>query len=343
MSQPNTTSPETDEGGPMRTHALTLIPARFLFAIATATVVLISLIAASGDASAAGSPGAAYTISNDAAGNAVLVLERASDGTLSPAATFDTGGLGSGGGLGSQGAVVLSQNNQLLFVVNAGSNEISALRVNPHGLSLLGTVDSGGIQPISLTVHGDLLYVLNAGGDGSITAFNVSAEGELTQVAGSTRALSSNAAGPAQVQFSPDGQFLVVTEKATNKISTYTVGEDGLATGPNVQQSAGATPFGFDFDNKGHLIVSEAFGGAPNASAVSSYSLSGGGDLSVITASAGDTESAACWIVVTKDGRFAYTTNTGSGSVSGYRIAADGRLALLDADGVTGVTGLGTA
>src|SRR5713226_2181895 len=162
MGCPNTT------GGPMRTQALTLIPAKLVFTLATTAVVLVFLLTG-GSAAAAGSPGAAYTISNEAAGNAVLVFERAADGTLTSRETFATGGLGSGGGLGSQGTVVLTQNNQFLFVVNAGSNEISSFHVRPHGLSLIDTVDSGGLQPISLTVHGDLLYVLNAGGDGSIT------------------------------------------------------------------------------------------------------------------------------------------------------------------------------
>ena len=57
--------------------------------------------------------------------------------------------------------------------------------------------------------------------------------------------------GPAQVEFSPRGNLLVVTEKMTNKIDTYTVGRRGLAEGPMVHNSVGITPFGFEFDRRG--------------------------------------------------------------------------------------------
>lgn len=315
---------------------------RALVAIAVAAVVAW-LAAAPGAAHAVGSAGAVYTISNDPAGNSVLVFDRAADGTLTAAGQVSTGGLGSGDGLGSQGAVVLSQGGRFLFVVNAGSNEISSFRVLEQGLRLVDTVSAGGTRPISLTVKRDLLYVLNAGLTGNITGFTVSVKGELTPIAGSTRPLSSGSSDPAQIQFSPDGRLLVVTEKATNRISTYVVDADGLATGPNAQASAGTTPFGFAFDQRGRLFVSEAFGGAPDASAASSYSISSSGVLTPITASAGTTETSACWLVVTDSGRFAYVANTGSGTISGYRINQDGSLTLLDVDGETGITGPGTA
>jgi 6-phosphogluconolactonase (cycloisomerase 2 family) len=51
------------------------------------------------------------------------------------------------------------------------------------------------------------------------------------------------------------------------------------------------------------------------------------------------TETAACWVVVSNDGRFAYTTNAASNSVSGYRIGFDGDISLLDHNGRTGLTG----
>jgi 6-phosphogluconolactonase (cycloisomerase 2 family) len=142
------------------------------------------------------------------------------------------------------------------------------------------------------------------------------------------------------VSFDPEGELLVVTEKNTNLIDLYEVGQNGRASGPSTHPSSGATPFGFAFDKRDHLIVSEAFGGAPDQSAVSSYEEDDEA-LEPITVSAGTTETAACWIVVTDNGRFTYTTNTGSGSISGYRISHDGELTLLDADGRTGVTGPG--
>jgi 6-phosphogluconolactonase (cycloisomerase 2 family) len=288
-----------------------------------------------------GNAGAVYTSTNSPTGNEVLVFPRARDGSLGAPTAFATGGLGTGGGLGNQGAVVLSHNNRRLFVVNAGSNEVSVFAVTHRGLELLDRVASGGIRPISVTVHRRLVYVLNAGGTGNIAGFELDGRGKLHPIASSTRPLSSAAADPAQVEFSPDGGVLVVTEKMTNKISTYTVAANGLATGPNAQQSEGDTPFGFAFSRAGTLVVSEAFGGAPDASALSSYNVSAGGSLSVISPSVGTTETAACWVVITRNGRFAYTSNTGSNSISGYGLSRAGELTLLDADGVTATTGSG--
>jgi 6-phosphogluconolactonase (cycloisomerase 2 family) len=295
-------------------------------------------------ATGGGRIGAVYTLTNEAGGNAVAAFNRGPDGALTPAGIYPTGGLGSGGALGSQGAVVLSENRRLLLAVNAGSDEITSFLVAKDGsLAWADRIGSGGDLPISVTIHDDLVYALNAGGTGNISGFTVSNHGSLAPLPGSTRSLSGGASGPAQVQFNPRGTVLVVTEKATSLISTYTVGSHGIANGPNVQPSAGATPFGFDFDKRGRLFVSEAFGGAAGASATSSYDLSPSGTLSVVSPSVGTTETAACWVVVTGNGRFAYVTNTGSGTVSGYAIGRHGSLTLLDPDGVTALTGAGSS
>ncbi|MCI0445168.1 lactonase family protein [bacterium] len=289
--------------------------------------------------------GAVYTMSNAVSGNEILVFSRAADGTLTPAGSFPTGGLGTGSGLGNQGGVVLSRNGKFLFVVNAGSDEISVFSVKPNGLTLRDKISSGGRRPISITVNGDIVYVLNAGGSvgdsDNITGFIIEGKGNFEPIVGSTRPLSAASTGPAQIEFSRDGSVLVVTEKDTNIISTYTVDDDGIAAGPNVKPSVGATPFGFAFGKRDQLFVSEAFGGAPDASAVSSYEVSDGGNLQVISASVGTMETAACWVVITKNGRFAYVTNTGSSTISGYQINQDGSIALLDSDGVTATTGAG--
>jgi 6-phosphogluconolactonase (cycloisomerase 2 family) len=288
--------------------------------------------------SGVGNAGAVYVSTNATAGNEVLVFPRAGDGALGAPRAFATGGSGTGGGLGNQGAVVLNHPNQRLFVANAGSNEVSVFAVVPGGLELLDRVASGGPLPISIAVHQRLVYVLNAGGTGNISGFVLDRDDNLQPLAGSTRPLSSSSADAAQVAFSPDGGLLVVTEKATNVIGTYTVGTDGLATGPDAHPSAGATPFGFAFSRKGTLVVSEAFGGGADASALSSYRASPAGALSAISPSVGTTETAACWVVITGDGRFAYTSNTGSGTISGYGLSRAGELRLLDADGMTATT-----
>lgn len=288
-------------------------------------------------------PGALYTMTNGAAGNSILAFHRTAEGTLIPAGMFSTGGRGTGAGLGNQGGVVLTHDNRWLFAVNAGSDQVSVFRVRRIGLVLTALVGSGGVQPISVTVHHDLVYVLNAGGaakskDG-IAGFRLAPDGDLTAIAGSVRPLSAESTGPAQIGFSPDGNSLVVTEKGTNLIDVYAVGRDGRAGPPRSHQSAGKTPFGFSFGLRGQLFVSEAAGGATDASTVSSYKLTRSGTLTPISAAVPSTETAACWLVVTKNGRFAYTTNTGSASVTGLAIQPTGKLTLLEPDGQSGRTG----
>ncbi len=285
--------------------------------------------------------GAVFVLSNASGGNAVLVFPRAGDGSLRAPASHSTGGLGTGGGLGNQGAVVLTDDGRLLYAVNAGSDEISAFRATGAALTHLGNVPSGGDQPISIAVNGALLYALNDGASPNVSGFRIGPDGRLTPIPGSTRGLSgAGVPNAAQVGFSPDGTRLVVTEKATNQITTYAVLGDGTLSAPNAQTSAGPTPFGFAFDRRGTLIVSEAFGGAPDASVLSSYRRSGAGwaPVSPLTATM---ETAACWVVVTPNGRFAYETNTGSNTVSAFRIGQDGSLTLLHADGIAATTGAG--
>jgi 6-phosphogluconolactonase len=285
---------------------------------------------------------AVYTLTNSPSGNAVAIFDRASDGSLTADGTVPTGGAGTGIGLGSQGALVLD--DRRLFAVNAGSNTISSLRVGRRGkVSLTDVAPSGGANPVSLTARGRLLYVLNAGDaetPANIHGFLV-LRGELIRLPGSSRPLSTASPEPAQIAFTPNGRHLVVTEKGTNRIVTYRVGRFGYASGPNAQPSAGETPFGFAFDRRGLLIVSEAFGGAPDASVLSSYRVTPGGTVAAVDPNVATTETAACWVVVTKDGRYTYTTNTGSNSISGYAIGSDGGLTLLDADGRTAATGAG--
>jgi 6-phosphogluconolactonase len=284
--------------------------------------------------------GQVYTMTNSAAGNAVLAYDRAADGSLTAAGAYPTGGTGTGAGMGNQGGLVLD--GQWLAVVNAGSSEVSLFSVNGDGsLSLTDRVSSGGTTPISVTISGNLLYTLNAGGSGNISGFSISLSGDLTAIANSTQPLSSAAAGPAQIEFTPRGDQLVVTEKATNKITSYDVGPSGVAGAPVSVNSSGATPFGFGFTNSGFLVVSEAFGGAPDGSAVASYDQAQDGSWTALSPSVFTTETAACWIVVTNSGRYAYTTNAGSGTISGYAIH-QGELTLLDADGVTGNIGAGS-
>ena len=159
----------------------------------------------------------------------------------------------------------------------------------------------------------------------------------LSPLSGSTKLLSGPATQPAEVAFSPDGRALVVTEKATNTIDTYEVKGYGGISGPMVQNSAGHTPYGFAFSRRGRLVVSEVEDKTPGGSTLSSYMLVHDGALKIISGKVPDGQTAACWVVITNDGKFAYTTNAGSNDVSGYRLGPDGALTLFGDGGLTAV------
>lgn len=288
---------------------------------------------------ASGEAGTVYLATNDASDNMILAFPRGADGALGTPSSWSTGGAGTGGGLGNQGGVALRNDGRLLYVVNAGSDNITAFRVRANGLDRLG-VYSAGDEPISIAVHGDLLYVLEDGSAPGVSGFRINAHGGLSPIPNSGRPLPAGATpDAAQVGFSPDGDRLVVTAKATGELVTWKVRRNGLLGDMSVTPSSGATPFGFAFDRAGFLYVTEAFGGMPDAAAVSSYARQDGG-WSPEVSSLPITETATCWIAVTPNGRFAYVTNTGSASVSGLQVGRGGAISLLDSDGVTGNTGM---
>lgn len=304
-----------------------------LIVVATvAAIVAVPAMAADGDERRGERDGAAvYTLTNSSAGNAVLTFDRARDGSLRFAGSTASGGVGSGAGLGSQGAVILGDDGETLFAVNAGSDSVSSFAVTEHGLRLVDTASSGGDLPISVTYHGGVLYVLNAGTPNTISALAVSRHARLTPLPGSTRPLSATSTNPAQVEFTPEGRALVVSEKGTNLLTSYAVDQHGVAGQPVSYASTGATPFGFAFTKRGDLVVSNAA-----STGASSYAVGHGGAISAIsTVPTG--QAAACWTVVTRNGKVAYTTNTGAGNVSAYAVGRDGSLSLLAA--VAGTTG----
>jgi 6-phosphogluconolactonase (cycloisomerase 2 family) len=284
--------------------------------------------------------GAIYTMDNAATANHVLAFQRGENGKLTSAGNFATGGAGTGAGLSSQGAIALSRDNRWLFVCNAGSSEISVLAVARNGLSLSDKVSSGGQMPVSLALRHNLLYVANAGGGvgdtDNITAY-IFADGKLLALPDSTQALSGGNTGPAQVSFTREGGTLIVTERLTSLIDTFAIDDDGLITSRKTFQSVGTTPFGFDVGRENRLFVSEAGTGS-----ATSYAVSDEGDLTVISGAVPTKQKAACWLVTSHDGRFVYTANAGSGSISGFSVGHNGSLQLLNADGKTAVTGNGS-
>jgi 6-phosphogluconolactonase len=277
-----------------------------------------------------------YTLSNETSGNRVIAFNRNEDGTLEEGGRYSTGGNGTGSGLGNQAALALSSGGKFLYVVNPGSNDISFFLINHNGsLTLKDKIASGGVSPISIAVRNGLIYVLNAGGTGNVTGFGFNLQGNFVQLSNSTKALSSPAAGAAQVAFSSNGKALVVTEKATNTISSYPVLSNGRLGEINTFSSAGATPFGFAFGSANNFYVSEAAGGAPGASTISSYHVDNTGTVSLLDGPLATNATAACWVVLTKNFQKLFATNTGSNSISTLSISNSGNLSIANGGNTT--------
>jgi 6-phosphogluconolactonase len=278
-----------------------------------------------------------YTSTNAAGDNRVLVFEQRANGALADVNSVSTGGIGLGANLGSQGALSFSHDGRWLLAVNAASNTVSTFAVDDEQLMLASVTPSGGTMPISVTSHGHLVYVLNAGDAGNVTGFLLERDGRLVPIAASTQGLGGSATGPAQVKFSNGGEVLVVSEKNTNQIAVFEV-EHGVALPPTLTPSAGKTPFGFDIDPRDHVIVSEAATGS-----ASSYRLrERSDDLVVISAAVPTNQAAPCWLITTPDGRFAYTGNAGSATITAFGIRRDGMLQRISASGADASTGAGT-
>jgi 6-phosphogluconolactonase len=288
--------------------------------------------------------GGVFTQTNDAAGNAVVAYVRRADGSLSYRGTYSTGGLGSApaSGLGSQGAVLLTPNNRVLLATNAGSNDISSFALGKDGLTLVTTISSGGTRPGSVAATNRVVYALN-NGSSSVAGFRIGHGGVLTPMPQWTRSLSRSGANAAQVQFTRDGRFLLVVHRTAPGFDVFPVNRDGSLAAAVFSPSVGTAPFGFDITARGHVVVSEPGPNTPGREqSASSYDLQPDGRLRAVSSGIRSLQAAPCWVVITKDGRFAYTANAGSGSISGYAVDSDGSLRLITPGGGTGVTGAGT-
>jgi 6-phosphogluconolactonase len=292
-----------------------------LLALAAALLLAPSAMASHG--------GSLYTQTNDPNGNTVQRFDRAADGSLTPAGTFATGGVGLAGLGGRQGAVELSGNGRYLYAVNAGSGSVSVFRTDRRRTRLIDTVSSRGVAPVSIAEHRGRVYVLNSGGTPSVSAFWRWFDGSLKPIPGGTRDLAPGAQGAAQVSVTPDGRSLVVSERVSNRLETLPLDVLGRPGAPVVTASSGTVPFGFGISRQGTIVVSEA-----GASTVSSYRDGFGGALRTVTGSLPVGQGAACWVAVSPSGRFAYTGNA-SGSISGFAIDGSGSLTALNADGLT--------
>src|ERR1700722_1816981 len=269
-----------------------------------------------------------FVMTNNADANQVVAFQRGPNGTLENPHSYRTDGRGSGGTvdpLASQGSLTLSADHAWLFAVNAGSGSLSVFRINGAQLELTDRVATEGSEPNSVAQFGSLVYVLNTAGSSSVVGFNFS-NGKLVRVPNSLRFLSGNAVASGSVAFSPDGQFLIVTEKATNNLDVFKVLSDGSLSQATITKSIGPGAFSARFTGNDVALVSETGSSAPNSSAVSSYSVQTNGTLTSISSSVPTLGSSNCWNVVTPDGRFVYVSNAASASVSGFAIGAAGTL-----------------
>ena len=256
----------------------------------------------------------------------------AADGTLSLTATVPTGGTGTGGGLQNQGSLALNEDRSLLFVVNAGSNDFSVFRISGATLTLASRTPSGGLSPVSISEAKGFVYVLNDGGRAASTdnigGFIVARDGTVTSIANSTRRLSADSTSAAQVAIGPGGDVVLVTERGTAYIDAFVLDAAGVP-GPIVTNtSSGTIPFGFQFFDATHVFVSEE-----GDNAVSSYTVAAGKTTS-ITSSAPNFQSATCWLAITPNGQFLYTTNTSSGTISAFAISSTSAVSLIGSTGV---------
>ena len=332
---------------------------RFRKGVFVGAGLCVLAMAASTGVAAASAPrvgGHVYVNDNTAGTNTIAAFVRHGDGTLTPMAgsPFNAAGAGTGTVTGSQGSLQVSADGRYLLAADAGSNQVSVLRIRPDGSlrAVEGSpVWSGGIKPVSIAVHGNLVYVANDG-DGmtgtNYTGFFLDGGGHLAPIGGSTVALPSTA-NPGDILFNSTGANLVgievgTTDPSTFLIDSFVVGRDGrlvaAAGSPFPAQAAG--PFGSEFSpaNPSRLYVSNAHGGTGNGS-VSAFSASAGGTLTPIGGSPyADGRTAPCWVEISHDGKYLFAVNTGSTDISSYRIEQDGSLTLLGTTPFASGTGI---
>ncbi len=319
-----------------------MTPARTARITAAAGAALAAAVGLAAPASAAtpfhtGSHSSAVFVQTDnPGGNTVVAYDRAADGSLTAAGSYATGGLGgvlAGSAvdhLASQGSLAYDREHQLLYAVNAGSNTVTVFAVHGDRLRRTQQIASGGSFPVSVAVHGNLVYVANALGGGSVQGF-VRIGDRLVSIPSWNRGLGLDPSAtpqfthtPGEIAFTPDGTRLVVTTKAAaNSIDVFRLSASGApAATPVVNTEPGAVPFGFVFDSAGRLQVTEAGGNA-----VATFTVGRDGRVTALGAPAATGQAATCWIV--RDGNHLYASNAGSGSLSGYTTGAHSSLTPL--------------
>ena len=250
-----------------------------------------------------------FVQTDNTAGNTIVAYTRTAAGGLQQVGSYPTGGNGGAtmgsvvDHLSSQGSLAFDRRAGLLYAVNAGSNTITVFQVRGDGLIRSQVISSGGQFPVSIAVHGNQVFVLNAWGGASVAGF-LQVGGHLIPVPSWTRDLGLGTSSstvftgtPGQIGFTPDGSQLVVTTKnAANTVDVFRDGPFGPSAEPTVTSLPGTIPFGFTFDQYGHLALTET-----GVSAVATFAIASDGTLTQL-GSAATGQAATCWITAAPSG-----------------------------------------
>lgn len=274
-----------------------------------------------------------FAMTNNADRNEILAFESNRDGQFYETGRFDTGGRGSGGTgdpLTSQGSLTFSSDHSLLFAVNAGSGTLSVFRVVRNSLILVDKVPTGGAEPAAVAQWGSLVYVLNEAGPGTVVGFRLSFDGRLTPISQASAFLTATNVGGSSITISPNGHFLAVTERASDKIDIFPINSNGTLGAIVTDNNPNPGTFSASFAPEGSLLVSETGpASATNGSTITSYAVASNGALTPITDALPTFGSANCWNAITPDGKFIYVSNAASATISGFAIGKTGTLTPL--------------
>lgn len=276
-----------------------------------------------------GNGSSVFVMTNDNTHNEILTYQRSYYGQYSLKAHTSTEGRGSGGTtdpLQSQGALTLSGDHNLLFAVNSASGTVSSFHLLSGIPIFIDKEPSGGAFPVAVTEHNNTVYVLNAGGAGTVDVFNVDGLGRLREVPKAKVFLTGTNSGASSISVSPNGQWLVTVEKASNSIDVFPIHPDGTLGAVVTTKSVTPGVFSTVFTPNGQLIVSENQPGGTDISSISSYTINPNGNLTAVSQSLQTLGDGNCWNAITPDGKWVYIDNAGTFTVAGFSVAKNGTL-----------------
>ena len=347
----------------MHFHRFHLIRAGLVLALLAAASLAVVPMASAKSKKKKGAAGAVYTQTNstndqnEPAPNYLVKFKRRANGKLYGRKLVATGGTGSTQAVGcgpgckildSSGAVDVTKNGRLIFVVNAGSGDVSSFRETKSGPKLVDRESTGGQLPESVTAKNGLVYVLNVNSR-NITGFRYTSNGQMTPIAGSTEGLGPAGGGPLgamappaarQIGFDNTGNVLIVSDLLENVLDVFALGSDDTPGAPTTHPAQFPLPFGFAFDPQNRIVTSELGpltmdGHSTVNGHASSYGLAGTTVTDINTVDSGGR--LPCWVAITPNGKYAYVVNTDAGegtggpSVARYAIGSNGALTSLGA------------